>query len=251
VGDHSQGNQVNYRFEEIEPGRLRLISIHENGKEFESKFYFNTSQVTPHLPLRGSGEVWYQGWDIPTRWAVDAQGQGWANNGHGGDLYPCSVPEIIDLPDDDSAKAEIARLLKWTLIEKSCKCCGGTGRVQVPAGVGREALNEPIPEEAREIARQLLAPVEIRRAELEKVEAPRPIEVAKEMWALEARTADLGGFFPSTGRIRGWRPGLDGKKEYGYFTKEFPPRYSTWRDVPENLRDKIMTALYLPKTPEA
>lgn len=236
---------MNYRFEEIEPGRLRLISIHENGEEFESKFCFNTSQVTPHLPLRGSGEVWHQGWDIPTRWAVDAQGQGWANDGHGGDLYPCSIPEIIDLPDDDSAKAEIARLLKWTLIKKSCKCCGGTGKTKVPVGVGREALYEPIPEEAREIARQLLVPVEARCAELEKFEVPRPMDVVNELTTLRQRAADLGGFFPTTGRVRGLRQALDGKKEYVYLVKELPPRYAIWRDVPADIKDEILTRLYL------
>jgi len=43
-------------------------------------------EVIPALPLRGSGKLWHKGWDIPTRWAIDANGQCWMNDAHGGEL---------------------------------------------------------------------------------------------------------------------------------------------------------------------
>lgn len=30
--------------------------------------------ANPKFPLKLDGEVWYQGWDIPGHWAIDANG---------------------------------------------------------------------------------------------------------------------------------------------------------------------------------
>lgn len=42
----------------------------------------------PELPLKSHGEIWHIGWDIPTRWAVDASDQRWEDNAHGHPLQP-------------------------------------------------------------------------------------------------------------------------------------------------------------------
>lgn len=49
----------------------------------------------PALPLRGHGEIWTVGWDIPTRWAVDALGRAWADNAHGGAMDSCTPDSLL------------------------------------------------------------------------------------------------------------------------------------------------------------
>lgn len=48
------------------------------------------------FPLRDEGEVWYQGWDIPGHWAIDAQGRPFADFGaHGCCMRAMDVGRII------------------------------------------------------------------------------------------------------------------------------------------------------------
>ncbi len=53
----------------------------------------------PELPFQNHGEIWHIGWEIPTRWAVDASGQRWEDNAHGHPLQPIDPYEtsVIDL----------------------------------------------------------------------------------------------------------------------------------------------------------
>lgn len=50
----------------------------------------------PALPI-SAGEVWHSGWDIPTRYAIDADDQCWADNAHGHPLNKISVGDFLGL----------------------------------------------------------------------------------------------------------------------------------------------------------
>ena len=48
------------------------------------------------FPLRAEGEVWYQGWDIPGHYAVDAGGRVFADFGaHGCSMMPSTYALVI------------------------------------------------------------------------------------------------------------------------------------------------------------
>ncbi|WNM70178.1 hypothetical protein [Myxococcus phage Mx1] len=61
------------------------------------KLWFRFEDTGPTLPLRGIGSINHIGWDIPTHWAVDADGQAWMDNGHGGDLEREKPQYLLDL----------------------------------------------------------------------------------------------------------------------------------------------------------
>jgi hypothetical protein len=49
----------------------------------------------PVLPLRGHGEIWSVGWDIPVQWAIDANGRAWKDFAHGGAMTACTEQELL------------------------------------------------------------------------------------------------------------------------------------------------------------
>ena len=65
---------------------------------------------TPRQPLKLSGKQWHVGWDIPTKYAVDADGQCWRDYAHGGPLHRCSVHELM-VELDYSERREVRLLL--------------------------------------------------------------------------------------------------------------------------------------------
>jgi hypothetical protein len=54
----------------------------------------------PSLPLKASGEMWHRGWDIPTRWAIDANNQCWMDNAHGHPLELVTADTLIGNAED-------------------------------------------------------------------------------------------------------------------------------------------------------
>src|SRR5512146_2520297 len=74
-----------------------------------------SDECQPEFPLKDSGEVWYVGWDIPGYWAVDANGQGFADFGaHGICLKPCAIEKIIrevEAHEDEGAGARLRKLV--------------------------------------------------------------------------------------------------------------------------------------------
>lgn len=63
-------------------------------RELTAEHFSNES--SPTFPLSDSGEVWYTGWDIPGYWAIDANGQAFADFGaHGICLRPTTIVRII------------------------------------------------------------------------------------------------------------------------------------------------------------
>ncbi len=49
----------------------------------------------PRKPYKAEGELENMGWDIPTRYVIDAHGHCWKDNAHGGELYPCTNDQLI------------------------------------------------------------------------------------------------------------------------------------------------------------
>jgi len=58
----------------------------------------------PAMPLLLKGEAWHSGWDIPTRWAIDAHKRCWADNAHGHALTMLSERDFLNtIREDDHA----------------------------------------------------------------------------------------------------------------------------------------------------
>jgi hypothetical protein len=56
---------------------------------------FGIDSVMPKLPLRAHGEAWHMGWDISTKWAIDASGTCWMDGAHGGAMHIVSQQELL------------------------------------------------------------------------------------------------------------------------------------------------------------
>lgn len=72
---------------------------------------FGFEQKIPMLPLKAHGESWHRGWDIPTRWAVDAINQCWMDNAHGHALEPVSASTLLGHMEDHSDSEDIRKAL--------------------------------------------------------------------------------------------------------------------------------------------
>lgn len=57
--------------------------------------FFDAEDAIPKLPLRAHGEAWHTGWDIPTHWAIDADGTCWMDNAHGGCMGVATQQEFL------------------------------------------------------------------------------------------------------------------------------------------------------------
>lgn len=89
--------------------------------------FFVTQDQYPVLPLRVHGEIQTRGWDIPTCYAIDANGKCWKDNGHGPNLLSCGVEEILGELETSEERSNIRRLLgmkeempqwmRWALAE--------------------------------------------------------------------------------------------------------------------------------------
>ena len=64
----------------------------------------------PKLPLKYHGQLWFKGWDIPTRFAIDTDGQWWMDNAHGHPLYKCTKKNVIDEVEDDADRARVSAI---------------------------------------------------------------------------------------------------------------------------------------------
>lgn len=74
----------------------------------------------PALPFKMYGELYHQGWDIPTLWAIDANNQCWADNAHGTDLEKVTDNFLISSHEsehEDRMADEIRKALGLPLPE--------------------------------------------------------------------------------------------------------------------------------------
>lgn len=92
--------------------REGVVALRVNGEDpSRSVFEFSTEEgLSPVLPMKGHGLAWHEGWDIPTRWAIDGSGRGWMDNAHGGSLSP--VEDLLrHFGDDEATRQKIREIL--------------------------------------------------------------------------------------------------------------------------------------------
>ena len=68
----------------------------------------------PTAPLRYHGKLWHAGWDIPTRYAVDANGVPWMDNAHGHPLEQTTWHTLIINAEHDADIKLLQRLKDGT-----------------------------------------------------------------------------------------------------------------------------------------
>lgn len=86
---------------------VKALAIHGRNRPFQ----FDTTKGEPKLPLRGFGEMWHTGWDIPTLWAVDGSGRSWMNNAHGHPLQRVQAIALVSNAETDGEKRAIRKAL--------------------------------------------------------------------------------------------------------------------------------------------
>lgn len=55
----------------------------------------------PVMPILSRGELWHEGWDIPTRWAIDSKHQCWRDSAHGGELEKVDTQHFLSYVEKD------------------------------------------------------------------------------------------------------------------------------------------------------
>lgn len=60
-----------------------------------------------------SGELWFYGWDIPLKWAIDDNGLVWVNRAHGGDpSIRISRKDLLEMTPYVNGKAELKKAFR-------------------------------------------------------------------------------------------------------------------------------------------
>ncbi len=115
---------LNYR-EEPETGTpvvgvARLVGVND-----AYRLEFDVSDGAPTLPLKTRGSIEHRGWDIPTRYAIDADGVCWMDNAHGHPLSRTTGDRLIANAEDESRRNAIRSALgiefpmpEWAQIAK-------------------------------------------------------------------------------------------------------------------------------------
>lgn len=90
------------------------------------------------FPLKAEGNLWHTGWDIPTRWAVDADGVTYMDNGHGHKLTPVTQTELLSNAEDPDDANRIRRALGIDEVETPEQTAA---RLQQEIATVRDAVN--------------------------------------------------------------------------------------------------------------
>jgi hypothetical protein len=77
---------------------------------------FNIEDKIPKLPLKKTGEIWTTGWDIPTKYAIDADNQCWMDDAHGHPLEPTSKENLISQPELEEEQNKIRKVLDLEIL---------------------------------------------------------------------------------------------------------------------------------------
>lgn len=90
-----------------------VVVLHLNDDPSRGKFEFSTHDGLPTLPMKGHGLAWHEGWDIPTRWAIDGADRCWMDNAHGHPLEPISVKDLLNyMADCEGQRQKIRAILQ-------------------------------------------------------------------------------------------------------------------------------------------
>jgi hypothetical protein len=87
----------------VRDGVVRVRVPDQNSLEFAADW--TKAETLPSLPLKGHGGISHQGWDIPTRWAIDSANKCWADNAHGHSLHRVEEKELLGMARSEDAYA--------------------------------------------------------------------------------------------------------------------------------------------------
>jgi hypothetical protein len=99
----------------IYPDGVRAVAVVGYAVEKTSQLIFEIGKRgLPKLPLRASNRINHVGWDIPTCWAVDAEGRCFADNAHGHalvEVQPLQLLSFAYTENDLVAETQIRQVL--------------------------------------------------------------------------------------------------------------------------------------------
>lgn len=102
---------LNYREEPVIGTPIVGLGRIVFGTTVRETFEFRLSEACPKLPFKTYGTLWHEGWGIPTRYAVDADGVCWKDNAHGHPLSIVSSDKLLADVADEVCAARIRRIL--------------------------------------------------------------------------------------------------------------------------------------------
>jgi len=79
----------------------------------------------PALPIK-EGAIWHTSWNMPIRFAIDDNGQCWADNARGHPLEKITAKQVLSLMETDSEYERVANILGEPVRTKKCSKCGHT-----------------------------------------------------------------------------------------------------------------------------
>ncbi len=88
-------------------GHTDLVRI--RGTE-DLRLFHVTVDVFPTLPFKAKGDIWFEGWDIPDHYMVDAANLCWKGNGSGA-LLPCAIPKLLQTISHPQERNDLRKLL--------------------------------------------------------------------------------------------------------------------------------------------
>lgn len=115
-----------YKSKRINSKNIQEIAtqVTDTVKENTSKVRFCIKDGYPALPLIEQEEIWHEGWDIPTEYAIDGNKQCWMNNAHGGSLCKVAADHLVSSFEVPEMRLYIERLLGLKESFTTCPCCG-------------------------------------------------------------------------------------------------------------------------------
>lgn len=87
-----------------------LLKIKNDTDKFNYLSFYAKDKF-PTLPFIARGELPHMGWDIPTRYVVDANKQCWADNAHGGALEYMAASRLLAKVEQEYERMKIRHLL--------------------------------------------------------------------------------------------------------------------------------------------
>lgn len=120
----SDDEKINHA--DAEDFRRRSWSVSIENSVFPLHFEGEIAGDEPVMPLKAHGEIWHTGWDIPTRWAVDAAGRAYMDNAHGHELRRVEPDHLINSTESLSDRQTVRKALGRAVC-KPCAHCGGRG----------------------------------------------------------------------------------------------------------------------------
>ena len=88
-------------------------------QQLSGDLIFYLSGEWPQLPFKAHGEAWHTGWDISTKWAIDAAGVCWKDGAHGGAMHITDVNGLLMEFNDECEHNQIRAHLGLPPLEPS------------------------------------------------------------------------------------------------------------------------------------